>query len=81
MAIRHMLSTFDNPYNPFDDWDEWYAYDERSGHHSSSLLGRLAAVDDDSSEELIEEAVEQAIDTIVHENFNGLYMKVSKEFP
>jgi hypothetical protein len=78
-VIRHMLTTVDNPYNPFDQWDEWYAYDVRSGHHSSSLLGRIAMIDDDLSEELIEEALEQAIDDIVYENFNGLYMKVSKE--
>jgi hypothetical protein len=77
--IKHMLTTVDNPYDPFTQWDEWFAYDERSGHHSSSILGRIAMVDDDLSEELIEEALEHAIDDIVHENFNGLFMKVSKE--
>ena len=77
--IMHMLSTIDNPHDPFTEWDEWFAYDERAGHHSTSILGRVAVVDDDLSDEMIQESLEEAIDTIVYENFNGLFVKVSKD--
>ncbi len=30
MAVR--LTTVDNPYDPFTQWDEWYAYDEGKGY-------------------------------------------------
>lgn len=79
--MRTMLTTYDNPYDPFEDYDEWYAYDVRSGHHSASLLARIAVVDDDLSEVDIELALEQAIDEIVLENVNGMYRKVQKEIP
>ena len=77
--MQHMLTTVDNPYDPFTEWDEWYAYDVRTGHHSASILARIAVVDDDLSDSLIQDAIEVAIDEIVHENFNGLYMKVSRD--
>lgn len=79
MTMHHMLTTYDNPYDPFTEFDEWYAYDVRSGHNSASLLGRIAVVDDDLSDVDIQLAVEQGIDEIVQENFNGLYRKVSKD--
>ena len=34
-----MLSTIDNPFNPFEDFKKWFVYDEVVGcHHSCSLL-------------------------------------------
>jgi hypothetical protein len=79
--IVAMLTTVDNPYNPFDQWDEWYAYDVRSGHNSSSLLARIAAVSDETSEADQNVALVNAIDEIVQENVNGLYKKVEREVP
>jgi len=74
-----MLTTEDNPYDPFDQYDEWYAYDERKGYHSLGLLGRIAFVSDDLSEADQHVAIELAIDEIVRENVTGLYKKVSRE--
>ena len=36
-----MVTTIDNPWNPFTNWDEWYAYDEWHGYHTCSLVDRL----------------------------------------
>lgn len=76
MTKRIMLTTIDNPYNPFTHWDDWYAYDEASGYHSSGLLARITK----SSEELSEAdqllAIEDAINTIIRENHLGIYKKL-----
>lgn len=77
MAELHMLTTIDNPFNPFTEYDEWYATDERLGHHTTSFLARIVQTSDNLSEADQDAAIEQAIDEIVKENVNGLYRKVS----
>ena len=41
-----LLSTTDNPLNPFDDWVAWYLEDLRLGHDTCGLVARLASVSD-----------------------------------
>lgn len=74
----YMLSTSDNPFNPFTDWDEWYAYDESKGYHSSALLARIANTSDELSEPDQLLAIEQAIDDVIAINDIGLYIKVAQ---
>jgi hypothetical protein len=72
-----MLTTIDNPYDPFTQWDDWFAFDERMGHHTPALLARVTITSEDLSDADQAQAVEWAIDEIVKENFNGMYKKVS----
>ena len=78
MALA-MLTTTDNPYNPFDDFDNWYRFDEQKGYHSSSYLARIVKTYQDEGWEAYEDAVEQAIDEIVGFNLTGNYMKIIKD--
>jgi len=32
MASKCMLTTFDNPYNPFDEFTSWFMFDEEKGY-------------------------------------------------
>lgn len=82
-----MVSTSDNPYNPFDEFDKWYAFDRSNGYHSLSYLARVAHTSPDLSEIDYHEEVEDAIDDMVR--LGGLisasgeevsYIKVTKEF-
>lgn len=75
---EHMLTTVDNPYDPFTRWDEWYELDEARGYCTSGLLARIAITSDELSETDQDMAVEDAIDAIVSENVLGLYRKVSR---
>jgi hypothetical protein len=79
MATVSMLTTVDNPYSPFDNWDEWYAFDTRMGYHTSSLLARVAITSDELSETDQSLAIEQAIDEIIKINASGMHRKVTKE--
>lgn len=73
----HMLTTVDNPFNPFTQFDEWYAYDSQLGHHTLAFLARVTRTSDELSEADQSLAIEEAIDEIVRENVSGLYRKVS----
>lgn len=75
----HMLTTLDNPHDPFTAYDEWYDWDTNSGYHSVSYLARIVVSSDNLSEADQSLAIETAIDEIIHENITGLYKKVSKD--
>lgn len=71
-----MLTTVDNPFNPFTEFSEWYAFDVASGYHTNGLLARIAKVSHELSEADREQAIDQAIDEIVRENVSGVHRKV-----
>lgn len=79
MASECMLTTDDNPWDPFDNFNEWYAYDTKAGHHSLSLLARVVVFSDEVSELDQHVAIELAIDEVVTENVSGVHKKVSRE--
>lgn len=70
-----MLTTIDNPYSPFTHWDEWYAFDEAAGYHTSGLLARITITSLELSETDQNLAISYAIDEIIQENILGLYTK------
>lgn len=72
-----MLTTVDNPWNPFTNFKEWYAWDVHAGYHTCSYLARIVRSSDDLSEADQALAIEQAIDEILQENNLGIYRKVS----
>jgi hypothetical protein len=76
-----MLTTIDNPYDPFDEFDEWFAFDSRMGYHSSSYLGRIVVTSNEISDVDQHLAIEQAIDEIILENVNGKFLKVCRDVP
>lgn len=51
MASKCMLTTFDNPYNPFDEFTSWFMFDEEKGYHSCAYLGRIAKTSEQLSDE------------------------------
>lgn len=74
-----MLTTSDNPYDPFDNYDEWYAYDFHMGYHTPEYLARVCVTSSELSEADQIQAVEEAIDSIVTLNISGNYKKVTRE--
>lgn len=75
---EYMLTTIDNPYDPFTQWDEWFSWDQSVGYHTPAFLDRITLNADDLSDADQHQAVQQAIDEIVRENVLGLYKKVSR---
>src|SRR5881397_3407087 len=64
---EYMLTTYDNPYDPFTQWDEWYSWDERAGYCSCGLLERISKSSDELSDADQASAIQNAIAEIVTE--------------
>lgn len=73
---RCALTTIDNPYDPFTQFDAWYRFDEEKGYHSCAYLARIARTSDQLSGAENEQEVERAIDDIIKYNPLGVYKKV-----
>lgn len=78
MANTCMLTTFDNPYNPFTQFISWFMFDEEKGYHTCSYLGRIARTSDNLSDEENDRETERAIDEIIKYDFRNIYKKVKK---
>jgi len=78
-VAEYMLTTVDNPYNPFTHYDEWHRWDAEAGYHTSEFLARIARTSEELSDADQELALDLAIDEIVRENVLGLYRKVARE--
>ena len=79
MQSRCMLTTFDNPYNPFEQFTSWFLFDVEKGYDSCSYLGRIARTSDQLSEEENDLEVERAIDEIIKYDFRNLYKKATRQ--
>lgn len=74
---QSMLTTTDNPFDPFTQYDEWLSFDEDKGYYSCSLLARITRTSESLSPQDEADAIESAIDEIVMENASGQHTKVS----
>ena len=76
MAV--MLSTIDNPYDPFDNFSSWYMFDVESGYNSCAYLARIAKTSEQFTDTENEEEIERAIDEIIQYDFRNIYVKVKR---
>lgn len=60
-----MITTEDNPYDYFENFEEWYNYDIQKGYGTCSLLARIARTSDQLSDDENEREIERAIDEIL----------------
>ena len=72
------LTTVDNPFDPIDDSDNWYAFDLLQGHDSCGLLARVARTSDTLSDKEYELEVERAIDEIIKYDLEKKFVKVKR---
>lgn len=74
-----MLTTIDNPFDPFTQFDDWYLFDIEHGYYTCAYLARIARTSDELSPLDEALAIELAIDEIVNLNVLGVYKKVVKK--
>lgn len=70
------LTTADNPYNPFTQFDQWMEWDRNAGYNTPSYLARIVVSSSELPDEEQDRAVEDAIDEILEENVLGIYKRV-----
>ena len=80
MEYECMLTTFDNPFDPFEQFVSWFLFDTEKGYNTCSYVGRIANISDDMTDQ--EKAIEneRAIDEIIKYDFMNHYKKVTKTF-
>ena len=79
MSKDFALTTVDNPYSPFDQFDSWFLYDVENGYNSCGMLARLTNVTDDMSSVEEDEEIARAIEEIIKNDFLGLYVKAYRD--
>lgn len=80
MAKECMLTTTDNPYNPFEQFIQWYLFDIEKGYNSCERLNKImekngVSVFGSLSQKEIDDAMEQAIDEIIEFDVANIYVK------
>ncbi len=78
MSSDSFLTTIDNPYDPFKQFEEWWKYDHTNGYCTCEYLDRVANVPSSLPEEMKEQLIDSAMNDIVRIN-SGLYKIVYKD--
>lgn len=73
-----MITTIDNPFDPFVEFDKWFMFDNDLGYCSCSLLARIGKFSDSLTDFENDEEQERAIDRIIELDFMNIYKKVVK---
>lgn len=72
------LTTFDNPFDPFERFSDWFKFDVEKGYNSCAYLARIAKTSDQFSDEENAIEIERAIDEIIKYDFMNIYKKVKR---
>ena len=73
-----MLTTSDNPFDPFTEFELWYRFDSSMNYYSCNYLARIAKTSDELTDADNALAIEAAVDEIVQLNLMGNYVKVQR---
>ena len=75
---KYMLTTNDNPFDPYNQFDSWFMFDVDKGYNSCAYLDRIARTSDQLSDEENDQEIERAIDEIIKYDFLNIYKKVKR---
>ena len=81
MAKVAMLTTVDNPFDPFEQFNSWFMFDCEKGYNSYGKLMRLAEISEDMSSVEYNNAIENAIDRLIEIDFLDIFKKITNEVP
>ena len=75
------ITTFDNPFDPFEQFTQWFMYDVQHGYNTCGLLARFADTSDEMTQREVNAEIERAIDKIIFYDFRNVYKKVIRKSP
>lgn len=79
MARKCRITTIDNPFDPFSQFDSWYAFDVEKGYYTCSRIARLANFTDEMTDAERDNENERAIDKLIEIDVLDIYKKVVQE--
>ena len=79
MDKGYMLTTLDNPFDPFNDFKAWYAFDCEKNHNTSSRLARIVNISSEMTQKEIDEEMDRAMDLIIKYDLEDKYIKIEEK--
>lgn len=79
MSKECRLTTFDNPFDPFDEFIPWFLFDIGKKYNTCSILARTAKVTEEMTQKEIDDEIERSCDEIILYNPLNCYKKVTRE--
>ena len=79
MEKGYMLTTLDNPFDPFNEFTSWYMFDCEKQHFTSSRLARVANITSEMSQKEVDDEMDRAMDLIVKYDLEDKYIKVKEK--
>lgn len=77
-----MLTTFDNPFNPFEQFNEWFLFDIEKNYYSCSRLARIFnqyyKMTDDLTDNELNAMIEDSINKVINLDVLNVYKKVKR---
>lgn len=73
------LTTKDNPYDYFEDFDHWFSYDLYHGYNTCGYIMRVANDCSELPSNMRRDEFERACDEILKFDFENKYKKIEKE--
>ena len=77
--MKCMLTTIDNPFDPFVNFDAWLQFDIEHGYDSCGKMMRFAKLESDMTEEEENIEIERAMDEFIGLDFTDTYAKAIKK--
>lgn len=78
MKRRIHITTIDNPFDPFEDFENWYLFDCEKGYYTCSRLARLANIEENMTEEEEDQEIERVTDRLIQLDPLDIYKKLVK---
>ena len=75
MDNDYLLTTFDNPYDPFTQNALWMLFDKEKGYNTLEYLGRVIKLTPEMTQKEENEAYDLAVDTIIANDFLNIYKR------
>ena len=73
-----MLTTTDNPYNPFTQFDLWFQFDISKGYNTCAFIDRVANTSDELTDKENDKEIENAMKEIAKETVLAVYKLVEE---
>ena len=75
--VSYMITTMDNPWNPFTHFDEWYDWDNhKCGYNTCGWLAVLARTSIDLDDDSYDNDIDTASKELLELNPFGIHFKV-----
>ena len=78
MDNNYLLTTIDNPYDPFEEFSLWNLFDKEKGHNTCELIGRLSRMSFDMTSKEEEEEYDRVVDFIILHDLQDKYKRFYK---